>query len=210
MQQFLSSIVDNIPNMIFVKDAVDLRFVRFNRAGEELLGFPRAELIGKNDYDFFPREDADAFIAKDRAVLEAGRLTDIPDETVQTKDKGVRRLHTKKIPLLGAQGRPQYLLGISEDITEYKQAEEALRAAEQRLATVVSNLPVVVFALDPEGRFTLSEGLGLKALGLRPGEVVGQSVFEVYREATEVLGHLRSAPAGRDRLLHGPRGRPVF
>ena len=210
MQQFLNSIVENIPNMIFVKDAADLRFVRFNRAGEELLGFPRAELIGKSDYDFFPKEAADAFIAKDRAVLDAGRLTDIPDETIQTKDKGARRLHTKKIPILDAQGRPQYLLGISEDITEYKQAEEALRAAERRLATVVSNLPVVVFALDAGGRFTLSEGLGLKALGLRPGEVVGQSVFDVYREAPEVLGHIRNAVQGQTVSYTAPVGGLFF
>ena len=54
-QQFLNSIVENIPNMIFVKDAQDLRFVSFNRAGEELLGYPRADLIGKGDGDFFPR-----------------------------------------------------------------------------------------------------------------------------------------------------------
>ena len=71
---------------------------------------------------------------------------------------------------------PQYLLGISEDITEYKQAEEALRAAEQRLATVVSNLPVVVFALDPKGVFTLSEGLRPEGAGpaaRRGGGAVG-------------------------------------
>ena len=196
MEQFLDSIVENIPNMIFVKGAADLRFVRLNRAGEELLGFPRADMIGKNDYDFFPREEADAFIAKDRAVLDSGLLTDIADETIQTRDRGSRRLHTKKIPLRDERGRSQYLLGISEDITEHRQVEEARRAAEQRLATVVANLPVVVFALDMGGVFTLSEGLGLSAQGLRPGEVVGRSVFEVYRNVPEVVDCLRHALQG--------------
>ena len=205
-RQFLHSIVENIPNMIFVKDAQDLRFVRFNRAGEELLGFPRAALIGKNDYDFFPPDEADAFIAKDRAVLASGRLTDIPDETVQTRDKGPRRLHTQKIPLLDAEGHPQYLLGISEDITEHRRTEEARRAAEQRLTTVMANLPVIVFALDAQGVFTLSDGRGLEALGLEPGEVVGRSVFDVYQHAPDVLQNVRAALLGESVSWTAPVG----
>ncbi|HMN69486.1 MAG TPA: response regulator [Bdellovibrionales bacterium] len=129
-QQFLDSVVENIPNMLFVKDAKHLRFVRFNRAGEELLGYPRENLIGKSDYDFFPKSEADAFTAKDRAVLEDSRVVDIPEEPLSTKT-GIRYLHTKKIPILSADGRPLYLLGISEDITERKTVvEERVARAE--------------------------------------------------------------------------------
>jgi PAS domain S-box-containing protein len=122
-QIFLNTIVENIPDMIFVKDAAKLRFVLFNRAGEELLGFPREEMIGKNDYDFFPREEADFFTAKDREVLTSGQLLGIPEETIQTKYKGSRILHTKKLPILDEAGKPRFLLGISEDITERVQTE---------------------------------------------------------------------------------------
>ena len=129
-RSFLDSIVENIPNMIFVKDAKELRFVRFNRAGEELLGQPRASLIGKNDYDFFPREEAEWFIKKDRTVLEASGVTDIPEETIHTAN-GVLVLHTKKIPIFDEAGKPQYLLGISEDITERKRAEAEIQRAKE-------------------------------------------------------------------------------
>jgi PAS domain S-box-containing protein len=123
-QSFVASILENIPNMVFVKDAKDLRFVMFNKAGEELIGVPKADLIGKNDYDFFSKADADSFVAKDRKTLEVGKLQDIPEETLQTKNKGTRILHTKKFPVLNADGKPLYLMGISEDITEQKEQEK--------------------------------------------------------------------------------------
>src|SRR5687767_15629658 len=96
---FLDSIVDNIPDMIFVKDAEHLRFERFNRAGEQLLGRTRAELLGKTDYDFFPPEQAAFFQQKDRETLTGGRVIDITEEPIDTP-AGIRWLHTKKIPLL--------------------------------------------------------------------------------------------------------------
>ena len=109
--------------MIFVKDAKDLKFVRFNKAGEDLLGHSREVLIGKSDYDFFPKEEADFFTAIDRQVLKTGSLVDIPEEPIETKHQGRRILHTRKIPIYDETGEPQYLLGISEDITERKRTE---------------------------------------------------------------------------------------
>src|SRR5439155_586826 len=56
---FLDAVVENIPDMVFVKDAQTLLFKRFNRAGEELLGWTRQQLVGKTDHDFYPKEEAD-------------------------------------------------------------------------------------------------------------------------------------------------------
>jgi diguanylate cyclase (GGDEF)-like protein/PAS domain S-box-containing protein len=122
-RSFLDTVVENIPAMLFVKDARDHRFVLLNRAGEELLGVPRDTVIGKNDYDFFPKEEADYFISRDREVLESGRLQIIEQEPIHTPHNGLRLLRTKKIAISDDKGEPQYLLGVSEDITERKQAE---------------------------------------------------------------------------------------
>jgi PAS domain S-box-containing protein len=130
LRNFLDSVVENIPNMVFVKDAEQLRFVRLNRAGEELLGIPRSQLIGKSDHDLFPPEQADSFTAMDRETLERGQVLDIPEEPVQTAG-GSRILHTKKIPILDPEGRPTFLLGISDDITEMREAEEAVKQAQR-------------------------------------------------------------------------------
>jgi PAS domain S-box-containing protein len=82
----------------------------------------------------------------------------------------------------------------------FNQMTEQLRvlyqSLEERLRTVVSNAPIVLFALDKEGRFTLSEGKGLEALGLTPGQAVGQSIFEVYRDVPQILENVRWAMAG--------------
>jgi two-component system, LuxR family, sensor kinase FixL len=146
-QSFMTSVLENVPNMIFVKDAKDLRFVMFNKAGEELLGMPKTDLIGKNDYDFFPKEDADFFTSKDRKVLEGKKLLDIPEENLKTKSKGERILHTKKIPLLGADGNPQYLLGISEDITEQRR-QEAMKVYTKALETSNKEMQDFIFVVS--------------------------------------------------------------
>ena len=79
---------------------------------------------------------------------------------------------------------------------ERREAEQALRESRSRMRTVVSNVPMVLFALDNQGRFTLSEGKALSALGLKPGEVVGRSVFEMYADNPQVIAECTRALAG--------------
>jgi PAS domain S-box-containing protein len=119
----LDAIIENIPLMLFIKDSTSLRFLRFNRAGEDLLGAPRQTLLGKSDFDVWPPEQAGFFAAKDRETLNSGTVVDIPEEPIHTR-KGVRVLHTKKVPILDDAGNPKYLLGISEDITERRRIEK--------------------------------------------------------------------------------------
>jgi PAS domain S-box-containing protein len=133
---FLDSIVESIPDMVFVKDAASLEFVRVNRAGEALLGIAREELLGRGDHDFFPKEEADAFIAKDREVLAEKRLALIEEEAIATRHLGRRLLCTTKIPILDERGQPAYLLGISRDVTEKRDTQARLeRAAEHERAS---------------------------------------------------------------------------
>jgi two-component system cell cycle sensor histidine kinase/response regulator CckA len=203
--RFLGSIVENIPDMIFVKDAAELRFIRFNRAGEQLLGYERASLLGKNDFDFFPTAQAEFFTDKDREVLRNGTLVDIPEEPVDTAHLGRRYLHTKKIPILDEGGEPLYLLGISEDITERKQAAETLaartqelartnaelriaqgelREREQELEVLLSHFPGAVWSCDRDLRIASTAGARAEDLGLGSDSAIGRRVSEHFRDVS--------------------------
>lgn len=130
----LDTIVEHLPAMLFLKEAKELRFVRFNKAGETLLGFSRESLLGKNDYDFFPPDQAEAFTAKDHEVLGGLEVVDIPQESICTASGETRILHTRKVPLLDEAGKPEFLLGISEDITAQVQADREHRLLQLQLA----------------------------------------------------------------------------
>ena len=127
---FLDSVIDNIPIMLFMKDAEDLRIIRYNKAGQELVGYSSEEMIGKTDFDLFPREEAEFFLRKDREVLNGLKRVDIEEEEILTH-RGIRILHTKKIPVCDGDGKPRFLLGIAEDITEKKQTLLDLKAAKE-------------------------------------------------------------------------------
>jgi PAS domain S-box-containing protein len=184
--RFLEAIIENIPHMVFLKDAETLSFARFNRAGEELLGMSRAELLGKNDHDFFPKEEAVAFQAKDRETLRGRTLVDIPEEPIETK-RGRRWLRTKKVPLLDEDGTPRYLLGISEDITDLKQAVEA----RLRLASIVESSNDAIISATLDGLVVTWNRAAELIFGYPASEIVGKAaallVPEDQREVRPTL-----------------------
>ncbi|TKB79047.1 MAG: PAS domain S-box protein [Nitrospira sp.] len=173
-EAFVTSVLEHLPHMVFVKEASDLRFVRFNRAGEALLGKVRSELLGKTDYDFFPKREAEFFTTKDREVLANGGLMDIPEETIQTA-AGPRILHTKKLPIFGIDGTPQYLLGISEDITEQKRAEESLQRTQFAMDQAVD----AVYWIDPQARILYTNNAASEMLGYTADEFRRMTVHDL-------------------------------
>jgi PAS domain S-box-containing protein len=195
-KRFVESIVENIPHMIFVKDAAELRFVRFNRAGESLLGHSRERLIGQNDYDFFPKDEADFFTAKDRDVLQNGVLVDIPEEPIHTRTFGTRTLHTKKIPILDELGRPSHLLGISEDITERKTNAAHLARKSEELARSNQDLEQFAYVASHDLQEPLRKIL---AFGDRLRGSLGESIPPV---ATDSIDRMQRAAARMQTLIN--------
>lgn len=133
-KRLFESVIESLPVMLFLKEAKELHFALMNRAGEKLLGIPKEELLGKNDYDIFPKDQAKFFIAKDRETLQKKGHLDISEEPILTKDKGERILRTLKLPIVDKKGKPEFLLGFSIDITDQKFTEREKEKLQKQLA----------------------------------------------------------------------------
>jgi PAS domain S-box-containing protein len=126
-QDFLTTIIDNLPVMLFVKEAESLRFTRLNKAGEKLVALTEKQLIGKNEYNFLQEDQARDLVNLDREILLTGESV-ASDETI-TIGKESKTLRLKKVPIYSREGEPLYLLGIAEDITMQKQIQDQMQAS---------------------------------------------------------------------------------
>jgi diguanylate cyclase (GGDEF)-like protein/PAS domain S-box-containing protein len=122
-KNFLNTVIENVPATLVVKDARERRFVLVNKAGEEFFGLPREQMIGKTDYDFFNKNEADAIAARDDEVLQSGNQLIVEDHPIHTPGRGYRLVTSKRLAIPGEDQKSAYLLGVIEDVTERKQAE---------------------------------------------------------------------------------------
>ncbi|WP_148665342.1 EAL domain-containing protein [Sulfurifustis variabilis] len=174
----------------------ELRFTMITRNRETGERFPIEESLGKRRWELPYIDVSDAEWDRHKQALAARRP--FRDLVLKRRDASgeVRYSSLSGVPLFDAAGRFLGYRGTGRDITERVVAEQALRESEQRLRTVLRSLPVILWATDANGVFTLSEGQGLVELGYAPGEVVGQSLFELYAEHPDVADAARRTLAG--------------
>jgi PAS domain S-box-containing protein len=192
----LQSVLDAIPVRVFWKERETLSYMGANRLFAQDGGVADpADLIGKTDYDMVWTAQADLYRADDQAVIESG-IPKINYEEPQSGAAGETWLRTSKIPLRNNAGDVIGILGTYDDITPYKRAEAEIRASRERLLAVINNAPIILYSTDAEGRFTFSQGSGLADLGLKPGQLLGVSVFDVYAAVPRIVAEHRKALAG--------------
>ena len=181
---FLDAIVENVPDMIFVKNARTFLFEQINRAGLRLLGWSREDIVGKTDGDFLPREQADFVTAKDREALRRREMLDIPEEPIQTRAGGVVWLHTRKVPVFDEKGDPLYVLGISEDITARKAAEARATALAGELASVVRDAREAIVTWKPDGRIATWNPAAEALYGQTAAQAIGTNIEALVPESS--------------------------
>lgn len=178
-KRLFDAIFENIPHAIVVKDAQNLKIVNLNQAGEKLLGCSRAEAIGQTDLDFWSQDIADRYPNEDREFLINDRICETLEETIQTRDRQFKTLSTKKILILDRQGIPQYLLKISQDITELKQSEQALQKSEATKRALLNAIPDLMLHVKRDGTYVDCKAAKAFAPLLPPAEMVGKNFMEV-------------------------------
>jgi PAS domain S-box-containing protein len=187
------SLVELSPDAIVVHR--EGKFVYVNPAGVKLWGANTPEdLIGKSILDVVHPDYHDHAMERVDYIERFQRPTPLAEQKCLRLDGTEIDVEVTGLPFTSEGKRA--VLGVFRDVTEKKQAREALRKAEKRLRTVVASASLILFATDKDGIFTLSEGEGLKTLSLEPGELVGQSVFEVYADSPEVGENIRRALTG--------------
>ncbi len=132
-ESFLTAVMENIPDIILVKDAETLKFVGTNMAAESLLGLDREEIIGKRVSDLLLEEDASECQRTDAQTLATCHMISIPEERVVTRQNQTHYLSTKKIPILDSEGRPVFILAVSRDITEQREQQAREKALQNQL-----------------------------------------------------------------------------
>ncbi|MEI2578874.1 PAS domain S-box protein [Scytonema sp. PRP1] len=156
-RNFLQSVLDHLPIAVFTKQVSNLRFVLWNPACTELMGYTAEDVLGKTAYEVFTTQHADFCTAQDREVLATSEAVEILEGMICTKQGETKIVRAKKVGIYDEQGNPQFLLGFAEDITERKRAEIALRESQERLANIIANIPGGVYRniFHADGRFSI-------------------------------------------------------
>ena len=198
----IASIADGLPCGVWVATAPDGRFVYSNDAFEEIMGMGPVTEVGVGEYTgpygiygrdgaLYP-EDRLPFV---RALQE--RTTVVVDDLVIHRRDG-RHVYVRAVgkPMIDASGAITHVAIAFFDITLEAEAQMARSRAEERLRSVVSGAPIVLFALDREATITFVDGRGLRRLGMRPEDFLGKSAFEAYANAGSAVAWIKRALAG--------------
>ncbi|HWV40787.1 PAS-domain containing protein [Pseudorhodoplanes sp.] len=178
---FADTVIENVPATIVVKDAATLRYVLVNKAGEEYYGLPRGEMIGKRTDEVFSKQEADTIFTHDKELLETKQPRFYDERPLKTPNGEHRIATTTRIPILDAQGEPQYLLTVIDDRTGRKRAEaEIARLVHHDMLTGLPNRAAFTACIDATIESMSREGHSFALMSLD---------FDRFKEVNDVYGH---------------------
>ena len=176
----LRTLIDNLPDAIYVKDMASRKTVA-NLADVHNTGRQsEAEVLGKDDFELFPKDLAERFFADDQSVIQTGQPILEREEYVLDAEGQKRWLLTSKLPLRDEKGQVVGLVGIGRDITSRKRAEEILKESEKKYRILFEEMPVGIAISTIEGKIIEINNAQAEMIGYTVEELAGRSVNEYY------------------------------
>ena len=188
-RNFLNVVIENIPATILVKYANDFRIALINNAGEQLFGVSRDQIIGRTTRYLSSAVEAEFIEGRDAEALRSHQKVFVNDFDVHTPQNGVRTVTSKKLAIFNENNIPEYVLSVIEDVTDRKQAEDALRHAQTFLDTVIEHVPSPILVRNAQDyRYLLVNRAAEDLLGIPREEIIGRTAEQVLpRGAAEII-----------------------
>jgi PAS domain S-box-containing protein len=193
------TLLENLPQKIFLKDTNSV-YISCNENYAADLKIKAAEIAGKTDYDFFPKELAEKYRADDKRIMKSGKIEDINEKYIQ-RGKEVF-VHTVKTPVKDGAGNIIGILGIFWDITAQRQAQKRLLDYQKRLRDLTSEMSLTEererrrLAVELHDQITQQLILFKINLGSLPKEQLPseltKSLDEIYRNLDRIIGDIRT------------------
>jgi PAS domain S-box-containing protein len=166
-QAFLNTVINHVPTTIYVQDARDLKYVLINRAGERYHGISREQMLGRTAHELFPAATAEIIDRRDRECL-ASRCEQFSEETaIDVPGGGTRIVTSTRVPIFDKGGEPQFIVGVVNDLTDRKRAEDAERHNAEILSATITSMADAVLVTDEVGQAILANPAAKRMFGDR-------------------------------------------
>ncbi|HYU89698.1 MAG TPA: PAS domain S-box protein, partial [Gemmatimonadales bacterium] len=162
---------------------------------ERVLGYAPRELLERNAFDYVHPDDIPVVAEALAGAIHHPGVPQAAQFRFRAQDGAWRVLEAVGQARVGPGDAAQLIVN-ARDVTERRRQERALRENKERLRTVIAGAPLVLFALDRDGVFTMVEGRGLDAVGVRPALLIGRSAFELFADLPQALADVRRALTG--------------
>ena len=181
----LRVLFDWMPAIVWFKDTEN-RILRANKRAAEIVGKPVEEIEGKPSLEIFPQEAA-KYYSDDLEVIHSGAPKLGIVETLRDRDGKEQWGQTDKVPVCDQDGKVTGIIVMTQDITERKRAEEALRASQQILEGIINAIPVRVFWKDKNLVYLGCNAIFARDAGFAdPKDIIGKDDFQMgWREQAE-------------------------
>ena len=186
---------EQAPDAYVSVDPQNGQLIDCNETAAVMLGRTKNEIIGHKVFEFYTPESHERAQAGLQELQARGEVRGV-ELQLRRKDGMIIDISLDATAVRDQSGRVVRSRSMWRDITERKQAEDALRESQEQLQAVIRNAPILLGAFDRDGAWTLDEGSALASLGRKPGDNVGKSMFDVYRDRPDVISGIRRALAG--------------